>query len=276
MTNGRSRSKDSLMTRSFTLIAGAVFAAGLAACATTTPPQAPALANASRQPLNPLPTDLTGYLTADALDGAALLGPPPTPSSLRGQADRAHYEETRALEGTPRWAQAIADNDLWGGGALKQYSCKLGVSIDEKQTPATLRVLHRVELDVRTIGTPAKDLYNRPRPLIGDDKPICIPREDWMKTNASYPSGHSMTGWAWALILAELAPAKADAMLSTGKSVGDSRAICGVHYISDIEAGRTLAAAMVAKLHGDPQFQRDIAKARGEIAKAKAAPTGCA
>ena len=53
-------------------------------------------------------------------------------------------------------------------------------------------------------GKPAKDAYNRPRPLIGDDKPICIPREDWLKTNASYPSGHSMTGWAWGLILAEI------------------------------------------------------------------------
>lgn len=261
------------MTRSFTLIAGAVFAAGLAACAaTTTPPHVEASTPA---PLNPPPTDLAGYLADGALDGAALLGPPPTPASLRGQADRAYYEETRALAGSPRWAQAIVDNDLWGGGALKRYSCKLGVSIDEKQTPATLRVLHRVELDVRTVSTPAKNLYNRPRPLIGDDKPVCIPREDWMKANASYPSGHSMTGWAWALILAELAPAKADAMLSVGKSIGDSRAICGVHYVTDIEAGRTLGSAMVAKLHGDPAFQRDMAKARQEMARAKTAPVGC-
>lgn len=262
------------MTRSFTLVVGAMFAAGLAACAATAP-QAPPLVDASKAaPLNPPPTSLTGYLPHGAIDSVTLLGPPPTPESLRGQADRAHYEETRALEGTPRWAQAIVDNDLWGGGALKQYSCKLGVSIDEKQTPTALRVLHRVELDVRTVSVPAKDRYNRRRPMIGDDKPICILREDWMKTNASYPSGHSMTGWTWALILAELAPDKADDMLTIGKAVGDSRAICGVHYTSDIEAGRTLGSAMVAKLHGDPQFRRDMAKARQELAKAKP-PTGC-
>ena len=265
------------MTRSFTLIVGAVFAAGLAACTATTPPQAPVLADSSQPaPLNPLPTNLTGYLSVDALDGAALLGPPPTPQSLTGQADRARYEETRALAGSPRWKQAVVENDLWGGGALKQYACKLGVSIDEKQTPTALKIMHRVELDVRTIGKPAKDHYDRPRPMIGDDKPICIPREDWMKTNASYPSGHSMTGWAWALILAELAPAKADAMLDVGKQIGESRIICGVHYASDIEAGRTLASAMVARLHGDPQFQADMKKARSEIARAKAAPSGCA
>ncbi len=264
------------MIRSFSIVAGAVMAAGLAACAATTAPDAPPVDESLAAPLNPLPTDLTGYLAHGDIDGATLLGPPPAPGSLIGQADRARYEETRALAGSPRWKQAVVENDLWGGGALKQYACKLGVSIDEKQTPTALRVMHRVELDVRTVGKPAKDHYDRPRPMIGDDKPICIPREDWMKTNASYPSGHSMTGWAWALILAELAPAKADAMLGVGKQIGESRIICGVHYASDIEAGRTLASAMVARLHGDPQFQADMKKARSEIIRAKAAPSGCA
>lgn len=265
------------MIRSFTFVAGAALAAGLAACAATGTAEAPpideslAAANA-----HPIPTDLVGYLKAGDLDGAALLGPPPAADSLTGKADRARYEETRTLEGSARWKQAQAENDLWGGGALKQYACKLGVSIDERQTPATLRVLHRVELDVRTVGKPAKDRYNRPRPMLADDKPICIPREDWLKTNASYPSGHSMTGWAWGLILAELAPDKADEMMAVGKDIGESRIICGVHYASDVEAGRTLASAMVARIHADPEFQTEMKKARAEIARAKVAPTGCA
>ncbi|WP_309642956.1 phosphatase PAP2 family protein [Phenylobacterium sp.] len=262
------------MVRTSSILAGAALVALLTACsalAPAAPPVDPSLA----APLNPIPTTLTGYLSKDDLNGAALLGPPPTPDSLQGKADRARYLETRSLEGSPRWAQAIVDNDLWGGGALKQYACKMGVALDETNTPATLKVLHRIELDVRTIGTPAKDAYNRPRPMIGDDRAICVPREDWMKTNASYPSGHSMTGWAWALILAELKPAKADSVLAVGKSVGDSRAICGVHYPSDIEAGRTLASAMVATLHGDPAFQSDMRRAHAEIARARTAPSGC-
>lgn len=262
------------MFRTPTILAGASLALALAACSAMAP-AAPPVDESLAAPLNPIPTNLTGYLAAADLDGAALLGPPPAPDSLRGQADRARYLETRSLEGSPRWAQAIVDNDLWGGGALKQYACKMGVALDETRTPATLRVLHRIELDVRTIGKPAKDAFNRPRPMLGDDRPICVPREDWMKTNASYPSGHSMTGWAWALILAELKPSKADAMLAIGKSVGDSRAICGVHYPSDIEAGRTLGSAMVATLHGDREFQSDMRKAHAEIARAKTAPSGC-
>ncbi|WP_421937064.1 hypothetical protein [Phenylobacterium sp.] len=109
--------------------------------------------------MGPRATQLTGYFATNPLDGKAILGPPPPPDSAHGKADRALYDETRALEGTARWKTAIQDNDLWGGGAIKRFSCALGVDINATQTPAAWRMLHRMELDVRTIGTPAKDAY---------------------------------------------------------------------------------------------------------------------
>lgn len=216
-----------------------------------------------------------GYLTADSLDGKSILGPPPAVDSAHGKADRALYEQTRALAGTPRWKTAIQDNDLWGGGALKRFSCALGVDVSETQTPVTWKILHKIETDVRTVGTPAKDFYARVRPALGNDLPICVPREDWMRTNASYPSGHAMTAWSWGLILAEAVPARADAVLMLGKDSGDSRMICGVHFISDVEAGRTLGSAMVARLHATPAFAADLKKAKRELARAKQAPSDC-
>ena len=219
---------------------------------------------------------IPGYLTAGSLDGKSILGPPPALDSAHGKADRALYEETRALAGTSRWKTAIQDNDLWGGGALKRFSCALGVDLNETQTPVTWKVLHKIETDVRTLGTPAKDFYARVRPALGNDLPICVPREDWMRTNASYPSGHAMTAWSWGLILAEAVPARADAVLVLGKDSGDSRMICGVHFISDVEAGRTLGSAMVSRLHATPAFAADLKKAKRELARAKRAPVGCA
>jgi acid phosphatase (class A) len=68
-----------------------------------------------------------------------------------------------------------------------------------------------------------------------------------------------------ALILAELRPEHASAILVRGREFGDSRAICGVHYMSDVEAGRLYAAAVVARLHADPQFQADLAASRVEL-----------
>jgi acid phosphatase (class A) len=255
-----------------TALLAAAALATLAGCAT--PPEA------LQRPVDaaraaPVPTTLKGYLSAGDLDGKTILGPPPAIDSAQARAERQQYEETRALVGTARWATAIQDNDLWTGGAFRRYACALGRDLSEARTPVTMRILHRIELDVRTVGTPAKDFYARVRPAIGNDKPICVPREDWMRTNASYPSGHAMAGWAWALVLTELQPQRADALLTAGREVGESRAICGVHFASDIEAGRTLSAAMVARLHADPAFTSDLVQERRELASAPPAQ-GCA
>ena len=250
----------------FVLLAAAALA-GAAAFAPK-PPMDPSLAG-------PTPSKLTGYLAADALDGATVIGPPPAPDSPRGKADRTVYLETRKLAGSPRWVQATKDNDLWNGGALERYACALGRPIDARALPKTYRLLQRIELDARTVGTPPKEHFNRTRPLIGDDRPVCIKREDWMRTNASYPSGHAMAGWAWGLVLGELAPAKASGLLEAGREIGDSRVICGVHYQSDVEAGRMLGAAMVSREHATPEFRADFAAAREELAKAHGPAMSC-
>ena len=75
--------------------------------------------------------------------------------------------------------------------------------------PVLQRLLFKLQYDVRDTGDPPKDHYARNRPLIGNDKPICVKREAWMAANGSYPSGHSMIGWSWGLVLSELAPDRA-------------------------------------------------------------------
>jgi acid phosphatase (class A) len=256
------------LIRPFVLAAAAC--AAVAACAALPaiqPAQDPSLAG-------PVPTKLTGYLSADALNGQAIIGPPPAADSAQGKADRAIYLQNRALAGSARWQAATRDNDLWTGGAVKRFSCAMNAEIGARTTPVTYRMLERVELDARTVGTPPKDLYNRTRPLIGNDLPVCIKREDWMRTNASYPSGHAMVGWAWGLILGEAAPAKASPLMAAGREIGQSRVICGVHYQSDVDAGRTLGAAMVSAAHNVPAFRSDLAAAHRELAQAPPA-TGC-
>ena len=260
------------MIRSLFLTGAAVLLLGAAPA-----PKAPS----HRAPVDPsmagpTPTRLAGYLSAGDIDGQTVIGPPPAPDSPRGKADRTIYLDTRALAGSPRWAQATRDNDLWTGGALERYACALGRPINAAALPRTYHLLQRIELDARTVGTPPKDHFNRTRPLIGDDRPVCIKREDWMKTNASYPSGHAMAGWAWGLVLGELVPAKASGLMEAGREIGDSRVICGVHFQSDVEAGRMLGAAMVSREHANAAFRADLAAAKAELAKpAAATPMSC-
>ncbi len=43
--------------------------------------------------------------------------------------------------------------------------------------------------------------------------------------------------------------------------------ICNVHWHSDVVQGRFMGAAVVARLHADPQFCADLQAARADYAK---------
>ena len=40
--------------------------------------------------------------------------------------------------------------------------------------------------------------------------------------------------------------------------------VCNVHWQSDVDAGRTMGAAIVAVLHANSEFQRDLQMAKEE------------
>jgi acid phosphatase (class A) len=101
--------------------------------------------------------------------------------------------------------------------------------------------------------------------------PICTPaEEEKLRKDGSYPSGHTAIGWAWALILTEIAPDRADAILARGRAFGESRVVCNVHWHSDVVEGRFMGAAAVARLHADPAFRAEIKAAKVELADIRA------
>lgn len=239
--------------------------------------QPPAAAPAAVQPpadqAAPPPRRFAGYLGPDRLpDDALFLPPPPMPSSPLGVADVAIFHATRALEGGPRWALATNDDKIDRKSLLSDFGCSVGIDLGTRETPAITRVIQRSNADLFAVVGKAKDRYQRPRPFVTEQGAVCIePSEDFAKSG-SYPSGHAAGGWLYALVLAEIDPTNATAIMARGRAFGESRVVCGVHYDSDIEAGRITASALVAELHGMAEFQVDILAARTELAELKAAP----
>ncbi|MEE7548695.1 phosphatase PAP2 family protein, partial [Xanthomonas sp. Kuri4-1] len=183
--------------------------------------------------------------------------------------DEAVSREALALRGTPRFAQATRDADLSFPAGAAHFACAVGVPIDPQHTPALYRLLERSRVDASAATKAAKHRYQRPRPFMVNGQPTCSPDDEAdLRRNGSYPSGHTSIGWAWALILSEIDPAHADAIQARGRSYGESRLVCNVHWQSDILEGRFMGAAAVARLHADPAFNRDLAQARAEIAAA--------
>ena len=210
-----------------------------------------------------------GYLNEEATPNlVAILPPPPAGHSAAEAADRAVYNATRAFQGSPRWA--LATNDVADGGAalLEDYACVLGQRIDQANVPDLMRLLDRARIDVARATRVAKRRYRRLRPFVGNDLPICVARTAELADSFSYPSGHASQGWAYGLIMANLMPEKATQFLVRSRLYGESRVVCGVHWLSDIEAARTGASALVAVLLADPGFRTDLERARADLKRA--------
>ncbi len=75
-------------------------------------------------------------------------------------------------------------------------------------------------------------------------------------------------------MLSEIAPERANALALRGVAYGQSRMVCGVHWQSDVDAGRTVAAAVVAQLHGNADFRAQLGAARQEVASQRATGAG--
>lgn len=227
------------------------------------------------------PGYVAGYLQPNQLpDGVALAPPPPSPGSAAAAADEEAYKAARKLKDTARWALAARDAELRFPQATEVFSCALGMKISAEATPHLNMLLRRVRMDSSRANDKPKDHYKRPRPFMVTKEPSCTPKEEARMKPDSYPSGHASIGWAWALTLAEVAPDRADAILARGLAFGQSRVVCGVHYRSDVEAGRIVGAATVARLHADPVYTAQVAEARKEVEAARAAgsksPLDCA
>lgn len=203
-----------------------------------------------------------------ALIAMPVLAPPPVEGSPEDADDVAAVMRRQAETGEARWAVAQEDSD-W---LYDRFAEVFGAPITRDRTPILVNLLNR---SVRQTGKPvfeAKDVYKRARPYqrlqlarVCGKGAAPAPDPDAAK-RTSYPSGHSSYGWTTALVLAQVSPEKSGAILQRGREYGESRVICGMHFPSDIEAGRTVATAVAARLAASPEFRRDLACAREEVA----------
>ncbi len=237
------------------------FAAG---CATVAPPptELPEIR----------PGYVAGYLDKAAYpDSRALLPPPPAAGSAALAADEAAERAARALRDGPRGRLAAQDAELRFPKAAGHFACALGLAVSAEATPHLNMLLRRVRMDASRATDAAKDHYRRPRPFMVTKEKTCVPKDEARMKPDAYPSGHASIGWAWALTLAEVAPERGGAILARGLAYGESRVVCGVHWRSDLEAGRIMGAATVARLHADPVYAAQVAEARREVLAAWAA-----
>lgn len=233
----------------------------IVACAST-----PRQNNSSALPAG-FPGLLAGYLAPETLpDSLALIPPVPAAASAARALDEEISRRSFALRDTPRWTLAMSDAELHFPHAASTFSCALNSPVNEADTPRLYQMLRRTLTDLGGATYAAKTHYNRTRPFMWNQQPICTPLDQKrLETDGSYPSGHASAGWGWALILAEISPAQSDAILLRGRRFGESRNVCNVHWHSDVVEARNVAASVVARLHANPAFRSDLEAAKTEL-----------
>ena len=200
------------------------------------------------------------YLASGQASPVALLPPPPQPGTTEQDAD---LEAVRSVYHAASEADknaAYAEKDF----TVFNFAPAVGAFFTATNLPLTAAFFVKVHEDADTLTGVGKNYFKRPRPFTTD--PTLANGK--LEKSFGYPSGHSTEATTLALVLAELLPEKADAILTRGRLIGWHRVQIARHYPTDIYAGRVLAQAIVTQMNKNADFQNDFEEAKAEIAAA--------
>ena len=215
--------------------------------------------------------EVSSFLTKDEIPtGAAFLPLPPEPTEAAFYNDWRRYEWGKTMRQTERGKQAAEDAVHTLEYFSKIYSKPFGMTISRENTPEISALLDRLLATTYVCNDKSKSRLMRKRPFMQFNEPTPVPAdEEKLRTNSSYPSGHTTMGWAIALVLAEINPDRQDEILQRGFEYGESRVIVGFHFQSDVDHARLITSALVNRLHANEDFMAQLKKAKAEFLSKK-------
>ena len=202
----------------------------------------------------------------DLPDVVQILPPPPGDPSMDFDHDILRYMWGKMQRrDSLRLAMAVRDA-VWNlDTTLVILGEPFGLTVSKEGTPAIYELLTRGVTTIENIRFRPKAHYFRIRPFAYFKEPSIFPQDDeWLATEGSYPSGHTIRAWACALLMAQINPASAEAVFARAWKSGESRVISGCHWQSDVDASRPVAGIGFSRLQSSPEFQRQMVLAQEE------------
>ena len=200
--------------------------------------------------------DAALYLGVEQLDSTRFLAPPPS-----AEAARREIEWMLDLQGkrTPEQAaRSVSDLEQ----SVFRFADVMGPKFTEQGLPAAAKFFKRLYKTESAFNKQGKDLWQRPRPPVVDKRLEPVAK---YSNSGSYPSGHSAFGFLTGIALADMVPEKRVQIFERAREFGDNRVLGGVHYPSDIEAGRQLAVMIAVLVQQNAEYRKDFAAARSEL-----------
>ncbi len=188
------------------------------------------------------------------------VAPPPKNSSEETKKELLTLHKFAKEERTPETIKRI----LYENTGVSAHAMFVKEGLIDKENYQTLLLMEMIDNDNIYFILERKKHFARPRPSELDPT---------LKTvidnppHAAYPSGHATQTYINALVLADFDPENADIYKQFAIDVAHRREIAGVHYPSDSEAGRKLAADVLARLRAIPVFEKKYQRAKASYIK---------
>jgi acid phosphatase (class A) len=203
----------------------------------------------------------TNFVPPERIDLTKILAPAPAPGSDREKRDLTEILAIQRSRTSRQSERALAD----ATAGIFGFADVLGPSFNEQRVPSVAALLGKARADAVVAVGAAKGVWNRQRPYaISSEVETLGDRPE----SSSYPSDASTVGYLTAILLADMVPEKAAALYAGGREFGDDRVTLGIHFPSDVEAGRFAASATANALLQNAAFMKEFSEARQELRRA--------
>ncbi len=233
------------------------------------------------------------YLAPTQIDALGLIAPPPSADSELQKRDLAAVLAAQVARTPAVIKRAQADRDFTG------FATVLGDNFTPAKVPIAAEFIRKVTRETGAQVDRVKECWQRQRPFVVST--AVRPPEGAVQTTENnpgatmsssaaqavappcrspqasaysyaYPSGAANVGMTAAILLAAMVPEKRGELFLRAWEYGENRVLLGLHFPSDIEAGRILATATLAVMMQNPAFQTDLAAAKTELRSALGRP----
>jgi acid phosphatase (class A) len=200
----------------------------------------------------------TFYLNPDEVDLIHVLAPPPIADSPAATADLQAVLAAVKSRTTAEIEHAQADDQR----VVFRFADVMGPNFRPESLPFATQLFQHVYQDGNAATVAAKAYFKRQRPFVVDPdiKIIVVQAPDF-----SYPSNHSTFAYEAGILLAAMVPEKAAAIFERAADYAHNRVVAGVHFPTDVEAGRISGSVIDNALLHDAHFLTDFERAKSEV-----------